>query len=416
MIYTALWWLLLNAISILILSFYSMSEMACVSFNKVRLHYYVSKGNKRAEWLNWLLHNPTRLFGTTLLGVNLATFFGSECAREFHSALGINPDWSPLSQVILVVIFGELAPMFAARRYAEHVAMLSIPLVYASAKIMAPFIWILDWIARLFNVLIGGTRKQANIFLTQEELLKILEEKDEERPSGVETDDFNAVTANIFKLSQKDVRQVMESIHSIPLVPSNTAVAQAANIMGKSNTDYVAIYHQDLRNIVGLVHAYDLVRAPPNRRVREFASTPWFVTQTTSVLQMLTQFRSNNEDLGIILDKQGLAEGVIHLEDIIEEIFGASKSIYEDGKAKPQRQIPFIERTLPGYMRVGDFNARFEVVLDKREDLTLSELITQELGHQPEVGESIYLDPFELTVDTIGLMEVKTVSVTTRIR
>lgn len=416
MLYSAPWWLLLNILSILILSFYSMAEMACVSFNKVRLQYYVSKGNKQAEWLNWLLHNPTRLFGTTLLGVNLATFFGSECAREFHSALGINPDLSPISQVILVVIFGELAPMFAARRYAEHVAMLSIPLVYASAKIMAPIIWILDWFARVFNSLIGGSQKKGNIFITQEELLKIIEEKDEERPAGAETEDFNDVTTNIFKLAQKDVKQVMEPINSIPLVPSNTTVAQAANAMNKSTSDFIAIYHQDLRNIIGLVHAYDLVRVPDNRRIREFASPPWFVTQTTSVLQMLAQFRTNNEDLGIILDKQGLAEGIVRLEDIIEEIFGAREVNYKEGKAKIKRQAPFIERTLPGYMRVGDFNARFDVILDKRDELTLSELIIEELGHHPEIGESIYLDPFELSVESIGLMEVKTVSVTTRVK
>lgn len=413
---SALWWLFLNLLSIVFLAFYSMSEMACVSFNKVRLHYYVSKGNRRAEWLNWLLHNPARLFGTTLIGVNLATFFGSEFAREFHTAIGIDPDFSPISQVILMVIFGELAPMFAARRYAEHVAMLSIPLIYASAKIMAPLIWILDGIARLFNMLIGGGKEQAIIFLTQEELQKILEEKDDERPAGIETEDFNAVTSNIFKLSQKEVREVMEPINTLPMVPSNATVNQAGKAMQKMPTDYIAIYHRDIRNIVGLVHACDLVRVPENRRIRDFATPPWFVTQNTSVMQMLIQFRSNKEDLGIILDNQGLAEGVVHLEAVIEEIFGVPRAPYETDKADSQRQIPFIERTLPGFMKVGDFNARFEVILDKRENLTLSELITQELGHQPEVGEAITLGPFELTVESTSLLEVKTVSVTTRIR
>lgn len=416
MVNSAAWWLFLNILSVVFLAFYSMSEMACVSFNKVRLHYYVSKGNKRAEWLNWLLHNPTRLFGTTLICVNLATFFGSEFAREFHSAMGIDPDFSPISQVILMVIFGELAPMFAARRYAEHVAMLSIPLIYASAKIMAPFIWILDGIARFFNMIIGGSKQQAIVFLTQEELQKILEEKDDERPVGIETEDFNAVTSNIFKLSQKEVRQVMEPINTLPMVPSNATVNLAGKAMQKSSTDYIAVYHRDIRNIVGLVHACDLVRAPGNRRIRDFASPPWFVTQNTTVLQMLTQFRNNNEDLGIILNNQGFAEGVVHLEDIVEEIFGVTQSIYETGKAEPQRQIPFIERTLPGFMKVGDFNARFEVVLDKKENLTLSELITQELEHHPEVGESILLGPFELTVESTSLLEIKSVRVTTRIR
>jgi len=104
-----------------------MVEMACVSFNKVRLHYYVNQGNRRAIWLNYLLQHPFRLFGTTLIGVNVAMVVGSECSREFHSALGLSPDLAPLSQVIIVVIFAELAPMFAARHYAEHVAMLGAP-------------------------------------------------------------------------------------------------------------------------------------------------------------------------------------------------------------------------------------------------------------------------------------------------
>jgi CBS domain containing-hemolysin-like protein len=372
----------------------------------------VSKGNRRAEWLNWLLHNPTRLFGTTLLGVNIATFFGSEFAREFHRAIGLNPDWSPLSQVILVVIFGELAPMFAARRYAEHVALLGVPLIYGSAKVMAPFIWFLDGITRCFNFFFGQNEVEANIFLTQEELQKILEEQDEDRPVS-ETEEFNAVTANIFKLSQKDVRQVMEPLSTIPLTPSNTTVAQVANLLQKTTMDYVVIYHQDMRNIVGLVRAYDLIRAQENRRIRDFARPPWFVTQNTTLMQMLTQFRNNNENLGIILDNQGRAEGVVHLEDIVEELFGAAQPIKQEIL---QKQIPFIERTLPGYMRVGDFNARFEVILDKREELTLSELIAVELGHQPETGESISLGPFELAVESSSMLEIKTIRVTTKLR
>ena len=105
-------WLLLNFLSIVVLAFFSMSEMACVSFNKIRLQYYFSKGNTRAIWLNHLLHNPSRLFGTTLIMVSLAMVIGSECAREFHSSIGLDPDLAPLTQVILVVIFGE-RPLFS---------------------------------------------------------------------------------------------------------------------------------------------------------------------------------------------------------------------------------------------------------------------------------------------------------------
>jgi putative hemolysin len=407
---SALIWLSLNFLTVIMLAFYSMMEMACVSFNKIRLQYYVAKGDRRAEWLNWLLHNPSRLFGTTLIGVNVATVCGSEFSREFHSAIGINPDFSPLTQVLIVVIFGELAPMFAARRYAEHVALLGVPLVYASAKLMSPILWALGAISRFVNRMIGGRETHGNIFITQEELLKILEEQDEDK--GAASEDFNAVTANIFGLRTKDVRQVMEPIDSIPKIPSNAIVAQVQPILQKSDTDYVLIYHRELTNIIGILHARDLVRAPLNRRCRDYAQSPWFVTLNTNIMKILNQFRQNNEELAIIINEFGKAEGAIHCDDIVEEIFIKPSLSPQESVEEP---MLVIERSFPGMMTIGEFNTQFDVVLDPRTDLTLSDLVIEHLGHHPEVGESIFIDPFELTNEESTMTEVKKVHITTRI-
>jgi len=97
--------LLLTLGAILIHGCFSMLEMAAVSFNKVRLQYFVSLGNRRAIWLMRLLQNPTLLFGTTLICVNTAMQFGSECSRRFYMALDLSPDLAPLSQIILVLLF-----------------------------------------------------------------------------------------------------------------------------------------------------------------------------------------------------------------------------------------------------------------------------------------------------------------------
>lgn len=133
--------LLLILICLVVQGFFAMLEMACVSFNKVRLQYYVSKENKRALWLSYLLHHPALLFGTTLICVNTALVVGSECARRFYDSLGLSPDWAPLSQIFIVLIFAEIAPMFAGRRYAEHVAMLGIPILFFFSIILRPLIW-----------------------------------------------------------------------------------------------------------------------------------------------------------------------------------------------------------------------------------------------------------------------------------
>src|SRR5437879_1442922 len=111
MISSVLWWSLMNLLFLMMLAFYSMMEMACVSFNKVRLQYYVSKGQRRAIWINNLMQNSSIFFGTTLIGVNVALMAGSECSCQLYLSMGLNPDFSFLTQVLIVVIFGELAPM-----------------------------------------------------------------------------------------------------------------------------------------------------------------------------------------------------------------------------------------------------------------------------------------------------------------
>lgn len=403
----ALFWLLLNIFSIVVLAFYSMSEMACVSFNKLRLQYYVTKKNRGAELLNWLLHNPSRLFGTTLIGVNIATFFGSEFAREFHRAIGVDPDFSPLSQVLLVVIFGELAPMFAARRYAEHVSMLSAPLLYASAKLLTPFLWAIDRFTRFFTYFFGSTGHEQSIYLTQEELQKILEEKSEDRPSTPEEEgNFNAVTANIFSLRHKDVRQAMEPIRNLKRLPSNATIAQVMALLRKTDEDFVAIYHREITQIIGVAHVYDLIRVPENRRIRDYIHPPLFVTQNTNLMGLLNQFSRTKETIAIILNKQGHAEGYIRRDDIIDELTGPM----------PAGQIPsmtFIERDVSGDMTVGEFYDQFDVLLDENQEETLSELLISKLGHQPEVGEAVFISPYELTVEEVGLRNIKTISVKT---
>lgn len=411
MLTTALYWLILNLISVFVLAFYSMTEMACVSFNRVRLHYYVSKKDRRALMLSDLLHHPSKLFGTTLIGVNVAMFFGSECARQFHMAIGLNPDLAPLSQVFLVVILGELAPMFAARGYAEHVAMLGIPILYASTKVMAPFLYIIEWLTRLFTKY--GGEAEAPIYLTQEDLQKILEEQEEDQPYTSDRNQFNAITSNIFSLRKKTARQVMLPLNRIVMVSSNSSIEEARSVFAGAKISYLPVYHNRMSNIIGIAFPRDLIRSPDQRKVREDARVPWFVSEMTPLSRLIKQFRSNNQEAAIILDKQGNAVGVVTLEDVVDEILG--KGGYLVGKKNGIKKKVVIDRTFPGNLKVSDFNKKFGIILDKEGDLTLEELIVQRLGYHPEVGDSLYLDPYELIVKETTLRGIKTVSIISKI-
>ena len=399
----ALFWLLLNFLTILVLAFYSMEEMAFVSFNKVRLQFYLTQGSKRAHWLNELLQNPTRLFTTTLIGVNVATFIGSECARRFHEAIGLPANIAPLSQFILVIIFGELAPMFAARRYAEHVALLGVPLVYFSSKVLAPFIWFLGIISKFANTLFGGKETYADLYLTHDELQKILEEQDE-RHYQQSSDEFNTITANILRLKGKKASDVMSLLHSIRVLSSQMTIGQIRQLNLEEN--YLLVFHRHIDHIMGVAFIKDLLGASDNSKLHDFCSSPWFISQSTPLMQILHQFRRHSEHVAIVLNRQGHAIGYLTFEDILDEIF-AKRS-----KPKSKGTVTLIDRTVSGDVTLAEFKKQFNLELPGDPEETFSNWLIQHFEHHPEPGESLTVPPFLFTVKETSLLAVTKIQVT----
>ncbi len=402
--------MLLNAIAIAASAFYSMMEMSCVSFNKIRLHYYVSQHSKPAKWINYLLKHPFRLFGVTLIGVNAGNVISSQCAREMFVSLGLNPDLSPLMQVILVVIFGELAPMFAARHYAEHVALLGIPVLYGTAKLLTPLLWVVGLISKTMNWAIGGKGTRSKLLITLDELQKVVEEHTDDSISEGSTEQLNRITTNIFNLRHLKAKDVMQPLNSFPKFPSFATVGQMREKMRHSMKDFILCYHKQQNLIVGAAFPRDLVRVPDNRRIRKYAKSPRFVTANTPLAELLEQFKSTKQRVAIILNKNGAAIGVITLDSLINEIFGELPLT----PTRARRYI-ILDRTFPGSMTVKAFNEKFDIILSEKEDLSLSKLMEDHLGRPPEEGDTLLLDPFELRVVEASLMDAKVIEVKTKI-
>ncbi len=400
-------WFLLNLIATCFLALYSMGEMALVSFNKIRLQFYLKEGSKRAEWLNFLLKNPSRLFGTTLIGVNVAMMFGSEFGREFFSQMGIDPDFAPLFQVPFVIIFGELAPQFAARSFSEHVAILLSPVLYFSSKIMAPFVIILGWISKLANRLLGGHETHHEMFLTLEELQKILEEQEDDRIHG-QNRDFDSLVTSIFRLRGKTARKIMTPLNEVFTLSSNTTVAQFRKSL-KRPVAFIPIYNKNPQNIIGITFIRDLIRAGETDKVRDYSKAPWFITENTPLLQILKQFQKNSQTVACVLNNKGQAQGFLSLDDLLEDIFG--KNYHTHTKARK-----VIDVTVSGDMTVQKFNKEFGTNLPfDEEEETLSDYLKTHFDHHPEVGESYLVAPYELIVKESTILDIKSIQVKSRI-
>ncbi|NGX62652.1 MAG: Magnesium and cobalt efflux protein CorC [Candidatus Anoxychlamydiales bacterium] len=387
-------------------SFFSMFEMAAVSLNKVKLHYKASKNKKQAKWLEFLLKNPSYLFGTTLIMVNTVMQIGSEAARRFYESLNLSPDIAPFSQTIIVLIFGELAPLFAARRHSEHVAYLSVPFVYLLARILTPLVWVIGKISKVSNLIFK--KPKLEFFLSKEELKKAIEEP-AKKISKLENENINATLNSIFSLKEKKAKQIMISVSHMKMIPSNFTLKQIKSALNISYFPYFPIYHKTPSNIVAIAYPRDLLKAKDENLVIDFAKPFWFITEDMFVLDILKQFRTNNQSIAIVLDKNGKNVGFISLDQIEDEIFG-KYPIYIERK-KSSKIV--IEKTLPGEMSLEIFNKKFKANLHYKDAETLSELITQYLGHPPSLDEIVHFEKYEFTIIETSLLGVEKVKVKT---
>lgn len=405
-------WLFLTLFCVIAGGFYAALEMAVVSFNKIRLQFAVSRGERWAYGINWLLQHPTRLFGTTLLGVTITMLVGSECSRRLYESMGFKPDLAPLTQVPFVLIFAELVPTFAGRRHPEHIARLGGPLLYFSARIMTPAIWIITAIARLANWLVGGKEIKDHGFISREELQMVLEARDHEPVGQQEPDELNLLARNIFVLRGKTAMDALVPLTQIPVLPSNSTVGHMREILATTRLSFVPIYHRDPSNIVAIAFARELVRIGNSQRIRDHAQSPWFITQDTELVRILQQFRRNNQRVAVVLNDEGNAIGLLTLDDLVEEIFG--EMAIASKRRSLTESLMMIDKIFPGETRIRDFNAQFGVKLDSQGKETLAELLKAILSHHPEVGESINIGPFQMTVEEVSLLEVKSVRIRTR--
>ncbi|MGE3953889.1 MAG: hemolysin family protein [Parachlamydiales bacterium] len=406
-----LFWIFATLACIAIQSLYSMQEMALVSFNKIRLQYYEGRGYKRARWIRTLLQDPSKLFGTTLVMVNLALQVGSECSRRVYLGFGLNPDIAPLTQVFLVMVFAEIAPMFAARRYSEQVAMLGIPVVYTTSLLLKPVIWLIAGISRLASLVIGAKRRTSLNMLSREELEHIVEGPEEEIERGGEADPFNRLVTNIFSLRAKVAKEAMTPLPSIRMLRWDARMGDMRKGLSHFRVPCLPLYYETRSHIVAIAFPRDVVLVSDKEPLRHYARQPWFITHTMPLTEILKQFRHNNQDVAVVLDQEGRAIGLLTLEDILEELFGKAPEYQVQGPLRLPKGRLLVERSFPADTPVEEFNALYNTRLEGKEGETFGDLLRTRLDHPPEEGDTVRVGDFELSVVESGLLGPKVVGI-----
>ena len=391
--------------AILIQGYFTMMEMAIVSFNRVRLQYFVAKKNRKAIWLSKLLQRPTYLFGTTLIGVNFFLQLGSESARLFYVSLGLNPDYALASQILIVVLFAELIPMFAARGHSEHVTMLGITPIYLFSKVLFPFIWLLDLICKVVDWVFRSPPAVSN-YLTRDELQRAIEGKDDHL-FNPQADQLDKLVQNVFELRSKSPIELMTPIQEVRMVPYNSRAREIKELVEKAHVPYLPLYYRKEENIVGIIYTRDLLRMKDDAMIKDIARSPWFITERNSLLQIIKQFRWNNQHLAIVLNDSGGASGILTLDNVVHLLFD-----HQDVSDSPLRVVNVIvNRSFSAKTQVSDVNHLLGIALPTIKQGSLEDLMIETLGRNVQKKESVRVGNFRLTLEEVPLLADKRVRI-----
>jgi len=392
--------LLLNA-------FFVAAEYGLVTARRTRITELRDQGDNRARLVLRITANPPRFIAAMQLGVTLTSLAIGALGEPVFSHV-FEPIPATIISFVLAflvitylhVVIGELVPKGIALGHAESTALIVSRPVSWFFVLMGPLIWVLehssDAVLRLLGLEPPGEERSA---LSEAELKMLLDRSTE---SGELEQQEQEMLYKVFDFADKEVSEVMVPrpdvvALSIELPPEEALAA----VIDSPYTRY-PVYRENLDNVVGILHVRDLFSALVDRGIanvviEEIVRDAYIVPETKDLAAMLTEFRRTNQHMAIVVDEYGAMQGIVTLEDLLEEIVGE----IEDEFDLPDESIERVDDDtirIAGTFPIDDFNEQFGSDLTDEDYHTVGGFVFGLLGRAPEAGDSIDFDGMRFDV------------------
>ncbi|QSG04309.1 hemolysin family protein [Natranaeroarchaeum sulfidigenes] len=392
-------------------AFFSSSEIAMFALPEYRTDVLVDEGRRGASTLKQLKEDPHRLLVTILVGNNLVNIAMSSIATALlalYLSQGAAVAAATFGITAVVLLFGESAPKSYAVENTESWALrIARPLKF-SGYLLLPLVVTFDVLTRQVNRLTGGQAAIESGYVTRSEIQEMIETGERE---GVIKEEEHEMLQRIFRFNKSIAKEVMTPRLDMTAVPVDADVDEAIQTAVQSGHARVPVYEGSLDNVVGVVHIRDLVRdvnygeADLNDLdLEDLISPTLHVPESKNVDELLTEMREERMHMVIVIDEFGTTEGLITMEDMVEEIVG---EILEGGEDEP---IEYVERgaVVQGEVNIHEVNEALEIDLPEGEEFeTVAGFVFNRAGRLVEEGEQIEYDGIRITVEEVENTRIK---------
>ena len=379
------------AVLLICSGFFSLAETAMMAVNRHRLRHQSQRGRHAAKLTLSLLGEVDKLLGVILLGNNLinaaaATLTAVIIKRLFGEGEGALA-LGTLAITFAILVFSEITPKVIGATYADRIAPMSSFALAPLLRIAAPIVWFVNLFVRgLLWILRIQPASDSATALSQEELRSLVLEGHYFRGK------HRAMLANLFDLESISVDDVMIPRNQIHAVDLAAKPGQLAQQIATSYHSRLPAYEDELDNIVGLLHlrhvlALEQANEIDAEHLRKILRPAYFVPAGTPLLTQLQQFQNDHQRLGLVVDEYGELQGLVTIEDIIEEIIGDFTT--PQGSAETYAREADGSVVVDGVATLRMLNRKLATAFPLDGPKTLNGLIVEQLGEIPEAGTRV---------------------------
>ncbi|WP_010281786.1 hemolysin family protein [Bacillus timonensis] len=397
--------ILILVVLILLNSFFAASEMAMVSLNDNKVKMMADSGDKKAILLHRLLSNPSGFLATIQIGITLAGFLASAFAAGSFATyltnwlveIGVPIAPSVIDSISVIVItlilsyftlvIGELVPKRLALQKAEEISLIAARPLTILSKITLPFVKLLtlstNGLVRLF-----GVDPNADDENVTEEEIRMMVDVGKERGTIQESEKF--MINNIFEFDNKTVSDIMTHRTNIIGIPLDYTLKEIIHLVNVEKYTRFPVYDESIDQIVGILHSKELIKFvndcdEVSFHLKDLLRDPYFVLESKHTNELFKEMQKNNIHMAIVIDEYGGTDGIVTIEDLIEEIVGNIFDEYDEYTIDDEEFIQLDDKTysMAGTINLYEVEDILKVDLPTDEYDTLSGFVIGQLGYIP---------------------------------
>jgi len=404
-------WMFVILICIFCEGFFSGTETAMVSVDRARIKALAEQGSKKHTLVEAVLHTPEKFFSTTLLGTNIFEVLSNTIATLLViNYLGEQYKYATiLIMTPIVLILGEITPKTIYRYHAEEITPYLVYPLKVISILFYPFILVLTWLTTLFMMLFGVGRARLRPFATREDLENYLDMWNID--SSLRTAE-KKIVERIFDFSETEVEDVMIPLVNVEALEIQDHIDKAISLAQKTGYSRIPVFSEEAYNIIGIVHAFDLLTAQQKTlTLKDIMRPAPYVPNTAPVDELLKHLRTEGNSIAIVVDEYGGTTGIVTIEDILEEVVG---EIYDEYDKEEHFFVKIGKNKylVNARMEIDELNDHLKLQLPKDDYETVAGFLLKHMEKIPRIGESFEFANLKFIITEADKRSIKKVSIT----